>query len=49
LLTGYEWFDWAVSVPVNVVGVGINAISLPALKLRRPVSAVEGYPVIESL
>ncbi len=43
LLTGYVWFDWAIKLPIDVAGAGVNAVSLPALNLGTSESAVVGY------
>ncbi len=43
LLTWYVWFDWAIKLPIDVVGAGVNAVSLPASNLGTSESAVVGY------
>jgi len=43
LLTWYVWFDWAIKLSIDVVGAGVNAISLPALNLGTSELAVVGY------
>jgi hypothetical protein len=41
----YKGFDWVVNVPIDVLGAGVNAVSLMALK---SVLLVGEYPITES-